>query len=269
MFQLEDKHWWFLAKREFIKTFLPFPKGNFKILDLGCGTGGLSKFLQKWGSVLGVEKEKTAAGYLRYRKITYLSKAIDTCRFSPQSFDLICIFDVLYHKNIKNDLVILKKAHRWLKTGGLLCLTDSAIPLLFSKHDIIMQGRERYTLGKMEAKLQQAGFSILKKSYIYCLLFPLFVVSRLINKYVNFATVGKVNPFVNRILLNICRMEAGILKSRRLPIGSSILFLAKKKHTWQQFLTADNPYINSYRPDCAATRTRTGISGSGNRYSVH
>jgi len=52
IFLLEDKHFWFLGKRTLIKILLDqhLPNKNLFILDIGCGTGGLTKFLPLWKS---------------------------------------------------------------------------------------------------------------------------------------------------------------------------------------------------------------------------
>lgn len=52
MYKLENHHWWFLAKRNFISAVFP-KKKNLAILDIGAGTGGTTKFLKNtetfWG----------------------------------------------------------------------------------------------------------------------------------------------------------------------------------------------------------------------------
>ena len=56
MFQVEDKHWWFVSKRLFAKTFLGIANKKFtKILDIGCGTGRNLIMLRRYGQVFGVD----------------------------------------------------------------------------------------------------------------------------------------------------------------------------------------------------------------------
>ena len=53
MYRLEDSHFWFVGKRYFIDSLLnKYKKGIKNILDLGSGTGGATKHLQKYGKVL-------------------------------------------------------------------------------------------------------------------------------------------------------------------------------------------------------------------------
>lgn len=228
MFALEDTHWWFLGKREFIKTLLPKSPSNWNILDLGCGTGGTTRFLKYWGKVTGVESSPSAAKFLKKRRLNYQQISIERFRVLPNSFDLVTLLDVLYHRRIKSDEAVLKKAYDTLKPNGLLLITDSALPFLWSHHDEIMQARERYYLKKIVRKVQVAGFMIEKKSYIFFIVFPLFLTVRLLNKFIPFHTVTRVHPVMNRFLLTLCKIEAKLLPYFSFPIGSSIIILARK-----------------------------------------
>lgn len=228
MFCEEDNHWWFVSKRKFIEKVLPSPNQKLNILDIGCGTGGTSLFLEKWGKVKGVEKSKAAYPYLKRRKIKFIRKSIDNYKIPPDKYNLICLFDVLYHKGIPGDSKILKKVYDALPSGGLVCITDCAIPYLFGFHDITMHARERYFLQNLNNKTENAGFTIIRSSYTFFLLFPLFLVSRLLNKVIPYTTISRPPKLINEILSCICEIEAQFLKFISFPIGSSVIILAKK-----------------------------------------
>jgi SAM-dependent methyltransferase len=227
MFQNEDSHWWFLAKREFIKKQLSDCKKNWKILDLGCGTGGLSKFLTRYGKVTRIEKSTVAITYLNRRNLNFKVADINTVNHPKQTYDVICLFDVLYHKGI-DDEKVLKNAYSMLKKGGIIIITDSAVSWLTSHHDKENMARERYDLSRIVQKVQVAGFSVKKKSYIYFILFPLFFVSRLLGKFIKFENVTKTNVLLNQALFNLCKIEANLLTRTNFPIGSSVLVKAQK-----------------------------------------
>lgn len=229
MYQLEDIHWWFLAKREFIKASLGEKTDQFpKILDLGCGTGGITKYLGLWGKPIGVEHHLDALPFLKKRKVTFTSCRIENFGYRKNSYDLICLFDVLYHKDIRSDVKVINLAYQALKPGGIILITDSALPFLFSLHDKVMHARERYYLDTLVQRVSSTGFIIEKSSYIYFFLFPLFLVSRFVNKFIPFPNVRKTNPFLNQLLLKICQLEAKLFKYISFPIGSSIIIKARK-----------------------------------------
>jgi SAM-dependent methyltransferase len=228
MYQLEDTHWWFKAKRQFIQTVLPPPDGHLKILDLGAGTGGLSKYLQNWGRVLCIEKSPLALKYLKKRGLDYKNQDLNTWMPPKNYYDLITICDVLYHQNIKDDQEIIKKAYSALKTNGLFIVTDSAIPKLSSHYDRMMHARKRYLLNEMINMTLTVRFSILKASYIYFFVFPFFVLSRLVDKIIPVSNVNQPSDFINRILFGICYWESKIYKYVNFPAGSSVMVVARK-----------------------------------------
>jgi SAM-dependent methyltransferase len=231
MYNIEDTHWWFLAKRLFIQAILPHPRGRWKILDIGAGTGGTTHFLSRWGDVQAVEQSSIAVPYLKQRGIQPINRSIMECSFAPESFDLICAFDVLYHRNIKNDREVLERAYSWLKSDGYLCITDCAIPYLKSPHDKVMHARQRYWLSELADKIRSQQFQILKSSYTYFFTFPLFLIQRFLNALIAFNTVGRIPNQFNRFLLFCCLIESKLLPYLQYPIGSSVIILAQKHKT--------------------------------------
>ena len=227
MFENEDQNWWFLAKRKFIRTVLPNPNVRLNILDVGCGTGGTTKFLEKYGKVSGLEPSSFARIFLKQRKIRFKTISVESFT-SGKKFDLICFLDVLYHKNIRSDMQAIKKAAGILNTGGYLLITDCALPYFSGPHDKNMFARQRYKLGDMQNMVNNSGFTLLKSSYTYFFTFPLFILTRIIQNKYYFESVSKLPGIINKFLLFICTVEALFLKYVNFPVGSSIIVYAQK-----------------------------------------
>lgn len=234
MYELEDNHWWFVAKRHFISQVIPKSK-NLKILDVGAGTGGTTKFLKRYGKVVGLEPNQLARDLARKKGIKLLSGSAEKLSFEAKSFDLICLFDVLYHKGVKNDLKALKEAGRILRPRGHLIITDSALELLRGPHDVALHARKRYTKKELTQKVEAAGFRVEKASYIFFFVFPVTLVKRLLSKLAAKSNarlyesdVKKLPYFLNRLLINICALEARLLKLIDFPWGSSVIVRARK-----------------------------------------
>lgn len=228
MYELEDTHWWFLAKRRYISELLPKPRSCWNILDIGAGTGGMTVYLQRWGHVKAVEISPHAISYLRKRKVSFIRQDITMFSAPKNFYDLVSLCDVLYHRNVSDDTAVLKKIYSCLKPGGLLYIADSALPLIYSHHDVVMKTRERYIVSELGKKVTSCGFAIQKKSYVFFFVFPIVLLVRLIGKYVSFETIGEVSRPVNALLLTMCKLESVFLKYLDYPIGSSLVILAKK-----------------------------------------
>lgn len=229
MYQLENTHWWFQAKQKFIARV--FPKVHkAKILDIGAGTGGTTKFLKRYGEVIGLEANPLARSLAQKRGLKIVSGSAEKLPFEKEKFDIVTIFDVLYHQNIASDLKVLKEAYRVLKQYGYLVVTDCALPFLKSPHDEIMQARERYTKKELTQKIKKAGFRVEKASYIFFLVFPITVMKRFFDRVTksHSSNVSPVPKILNYLLLTICHLESWLLKITNFPWGSSLIIRARK-----------------------------------------
>jgi SAM-dependent methyltransferase len=235
MFDHEKSYWWFVTKRLFIHTFLSYlpEKKNKKILDAGCGTGGNISLLQHYGKVLAIDVSSTAIAFCKKRGfISVLNASIEKLPFHTNSFDLITLFDVLYHKRIHNDVETLRYLHSFVKPQGYLLITDCAFQFLYGDHDRNNHARTRYSLPELKEKLQQSGFTVIRGSYIFCFPFLFFVVNRFLTSIgVLSASKSEMNihPIINSYLLSIEKIENKILQYINLPFGSSVIILAQKR----------------------------------------
>src|SRR5205085_12429314 len=75
MREVEDKHWWYVGRRRIIESFVQRicdeirkeGKGESRILDIGCGTGGNLESLTKFGKAEGVDISRVAIDFCRAR----------------------------------------------------------------------------------------------------------------------------------------------------------------------------------------------------------
>ena len=242
MFNVEDFHWWFVARRMFVTSILrgalgrdaakQHPSPRFRIVDIGAGTGGMVAFLEQYGTVVGIEPHPRGRLLAQKRGIQLVRGTAEKTGLRSQSMDMVCFFDVLYHKRV-HDLVALRKAHRILRSGGLLVITDCAIPALSGRHDKAVMARQRYVLSEMEEKVKSAGFAIERRTYTFFTLFPLFVVKRMMDRFfgnrkVKGSELRREPSLLNAIFRWICGVEASFLPYVSYPWGSSILVLARK-----------------------------------------
>lgn len=238
MNSVEQCHWWFVARRQIIKSVinrLNLP-AHAKILEIGCGTGGNLGLLSQYGSVDAIEMNADAISIVR---TAYGDKVrvIQGCLPGVSSdlvgqYDLVCMFDVLEH--IEDDRGALRDVRSLLNSGGQLLLTVPAYGWLWGKHDEFLHHKRRYTLNRLECCLIENGLSPKKLSYFNCWLFPLVAIGRLFDKVfkpTSSTGTGVPPKGVNKLLQAIFASEKWLLKVGRIPFGVSLLAIAKRDDT--------------------------------------
>ncbi len=231
MAESETNHWWFRGRRAILRDIigdLPLLKRP-EILEIGSGTGGNLAMLSEFGHVTAIEMNATA------RSLS-LIKAGATCEIlagylpdhlplSGEKFDLICLFDVLEH--VEADELSLIAIKQYLKPDGYLVMTVPAHQKLWSRHDVALHHKRRYSKKELETKLLDAGFEVQKLSFMNMFLLPAAILARYKDKF--FGSGDKVtgtktpNWFINSFLETIFSSERLFLTDMNLPVGLSLL----------------------------------------------
>ena len=241
MYESEDSHWWYAGLHELVLDYVREEAGRvgrrLRILDAGCGTGRLCQLMSAYGEVSGVDASTEAISYCCERGVAASCGDLNDLSFEREEFDVITSMDVLYHIGIRDDVAVLGGLRSALKPGGLLILNLVAHEFLRSTHDIAVHTRERYTLGSLGERLKSAGFETSFITYRVALLFPFIAVYRIAARFFarRNADRGDVvsdvvmpHPLVNAALLRIVRLENQIVRTVRMPMGSSVFAVARK-----------------------------------------
>ena len=184
MYRVEDTHWWYLGMeritRQLLDRYLPDDEQpqSLKILDAGCGTGAVMKYLRPYGEAIGFDFSAEALRFSQQRGLTRLTQAsVVNIPFADRQFDLIVSFDVICEMNIDENTA-LQECRRILKPGGLVVLRLPAYDWLRGRHDEATHIRHRFTRGELARLLRQNGLEPVRLSYANTVLFPLVVVKR-------------------------------------------------------------------------------------------
>lgn len=231
----EDTNWWFKARQDFIYRYLlshQYPT-DVRILDIGCGGGGLLSYLRERGytALAGIDLSPEAIAFCRSRGLTdvHLDDAQNVATFSAESFDVIIASDVLEH--LPEDAKALARWQDLLKPGGVLIVFVPAYQALWSERDVVNKHITRYTRPRILAMAKAIGLEVQQSSYWnFCMFLPyalLLKIKRFTTQKI--VAISKDETLVNQVLKGILVLEnTHILKGRSFPFGVSFLAIFKK-----------------------------------------
>lgn len=231
---VEDSMWYFRALHGHIWRELDahLPAGPGRILDAGCGTGGLIRRLAprrpewRW---TGVDESPVACQLARERGATEVHQAsVTALPFRDGEFAAVVSADVLYH--LDDDEAALREMARVLRPGGVLVINVPAHRWLWSYHDVAVAGRRRYTRGELTGKLARAGLRSQRVTHWNFVLLPLVALRRkLLPAPRERSDVRLGAPWTEKTLSGVMAVESAWLRTgANLPAGSSILAVATR-----------------------------------------
>lgn len=234
MAAVEDEMWFYHALHQRIWRRLTdhLPGGPARILDAGCGTGGLMRRLQplhpawQW---TGVDIAREACELARQRTTAeVIEGALESLPFAAGHFDAVVSADVLYH--IGDDQAALAELARVLRPGGWLIVNVPAYPWLWSYHDEAVAGKRRYGARELREKLRQAGLAEINLTHWNLMMLPLIVARRKLGpRPAGGSDVQAYPGWLNTMLNSLLAFELALAEAfGRLPAGSSILAVARK-----------------------------------------
>lgn len=230
MAALEERHWWFAARRKILGKMLASLRlpADAQILEAGCGTGGNLDMLARHGRVYGMETNAQALEFAAAKGTATIAagRLPAPIPFSDQKFDLIALLDVLEH--LDEDAAALDALRARLKPGGWLLLTVPAYPFLWSRHDELHHHKRRYVAGGLRGVIEGAGYRVQYLSYFNTWLFPMIAAARLAGAGSGHSgDLAMPNRFINALLTKIFASERLLLGRIALPFGVSLLALAR------------------------------------------
>jgi SAM-dependent methyltransferase len=234
MARVEHDHWWFRGQRRLVAALLdahrpPVPYG--RVLDAGCGTGGTTAWLRRYGEVVGVDLAAEAARFWPGAGLHRMARgSVAALPFQSESFTLVASFDVLYHRQVVDEGAALAEFWRVLRPGGRLLLRVPAYDWLQGGHDVAVHTRHRYTRTEVLAAVRAAGFGVETATYGNSLLFPLALAKRVSERWRGASQEEMAVPPapINAALLGVLGLEAHLAPRWPLPFGLSVLVLGRK-----------------------------------------
>ncbi len=233
---MEDSHWWFVARErivldQFVRATHAARSSqsasDYRILDVGCGTGSTLAHLADFGQAVGIDTSPQAAAYCRRRQVPVALASALAMPFPDESFDSVFALDVVEH--VKDDVAMLREIRRTLRPGGTVIITVPALPWLWSGHDDINHHQRRYMKAGLEQALRAAGLEPLKTSYYNSFLLPLAAARKLIHRLNGMGDHLDPPPrLANAVLRQVFAAERPLLGRIDFPLGASLISISHK-----------------------------------------
>jgi len=237
LYELEERMWWFRGMERISLALLRRYSAEdrpVRVLDAGCGTGGMLEPLARLGSAVGIDRSPEALKFAHQRGQPHLARAdIGKLPFMAASFDVVTSFDVLYHLDVDDDVAALREIARVLRPGGQLLIRVPANDSLRSSHDKAVHTRQRYGKQELISKLHAAGLEPEHTSFANCFLYPVALLRRRAESWLGGgkeeSEVQGAGALLNALLAIPLMIEARLIPRVALPFGLSLVAVARKK----------------------------------------
>ncbi|MGA0555899.1 class I SAM-dependent DNA methyltransferase [Larkinella sp. VNQ87] len=235
MYQVERELWWYqtLHNKVIRQIRAVFPANqSVRILDAGCGTGGLLDALRRVGysQLSGFDASSDAVEFAQGRGVAaelHDLRAIDS--FHPgQTFDVIICNDVLCYFSDDEIVRILGIFRQRLRSGGIFISNNNAFSALRGTHDIALNIPRRFVRSEWGRFADLAGFTLAQVAYWnFLLTIPIWFLRKTqlllhrISRPASLASDVKLPPlWVNEQVLGLLRVEERFFEDP--PFGSSL-----------------------------------------------
>lgn len=234
MDELEEHLWWFVTLRrlvvEQLEKWSPKPAQDTRILDAGCGTGGMLGLLNGKGynKLHGIEISNDAISFARGKSNADIKQAsVESLPYSDNEMDVVICLDVLEY-DLDPDKALCE-IYRVLKPGGITLINVPAYKWMMSYHDRSVGQVTRYSKKEILEKIDRCGLASIMSTYWNFFLFPLMVLRRKILKSVSGSDVKPLPSIINTIISKLLNLEISLIRlGIPLPFGGSVFIIAKK-----------------------------------------
>jgi SAM-dependent methyltransferase len=238
-YRAEQSHFWFRGFRQYMKPALARATAGVRsprILDCGCGTGSNLEMLRPYGNAVGFDLTAVGPAFAREHGHRVAQASIAQIPFTDGAFDLVTSFDVFQCLPDPVEQDAIAEIARVLKPGGWVLLHVAALEVLHGRHSVLSEEVRRYTPSRLRMIVERGGFRIDRLTFDHASLLPIMLPVRMWHRLVagdgpvpageNEITVPAAP--INAALSALVSIEALALRAVNMPIGSSLMCLARK-----------------------------------------
>ena len=235
----QERHFWFRGFRRFVAPLVARAasgRPGLTLLDCGCGTGVNLPLLRRHGRAFGFDLTWRGLEFARAHGAARVACAdVTRIPFPDGQFDVVTSFDVLQTLTLEQARAGLAEMSRVLRPGGAMVLNVAALEVLRGNHSVLAEERHRYTKFMLRSMLEETGFVVEHLAYTNAALFPLMLAVRSGQRLVGLKPAEEAEGEItvpwaplNATLAGLLATEAAVARVLPMPIGSSLVCLARK-----------------------------------------
>jgi len=235
--EAEDRHFWFKSLRRNARLLLERGLAGRRpalIVDCGAGTGRNLDWLSTFGPAVGIELSPTGLAHGRHHHRRLVRATVTALPLADATADVATSFDVLYCLDDADERQAVREMWRVLRPGGVAVINVAALDMLRGSHSVLTHERRRYTKPSLARLLESAGFEIETLTYANMSAFPPALAVRWMERMSGRAATASDADLqvpaapINAAFNLFASLEAAWLRLAGLPIGTSVLALARK-----------------------------------------
>lgn len=232
--KVEDRMWYFRALNRRFSHWLTRMDvtGPARVLDAGCGTGGLINYLgaanAEW-KLEGLDFMPQACEMARQRTGKEVAQgSITALPFADGVFDAVVSADVVCQ--VEDGALALREFARCVRPGGVVLVNVPAFMWLWSYHDDTCETKHRYARPELVDLFRAAGLAVEFASYANLLPLPLIVARRKLFRPAKPTSDVQLYPAPIEILFStLAWFEFQWTRfGWPVPIGSSVFVVGRK-----------------------------------------
>ena len=233
----EDRHFWFRALRRQSRAMLTRALHGHAprlIVDCGAGTGRNLDWLRELGPAVGIELSPTGLAFGRSQARRLIRGTVTQLPLGDGIADVATSFDVLYSLSPADAAQAVREMWRILRPSGVAVFNVAALDVLRGSHSVLTHEQQRFSKQSLTALVAGAGFRVERLSFSHMSSFPVALAVRAAERLTGRADTAsdadlRVPPApINAIFDGLLKVEAAWLRVGNLPIGSSLLMVARK-----------------------------------------
>jgi SAM-dependent methyltransferase len=232
----EATHFWFRGFRRFVTPALrELARGrtDLRLIDCGCGVGQNIALLEPFGDAMGFDLMPAGAATARASGHPVVRADVVHIPFPSGVFDIATSFDVL--QCVEDDGAAIGEMARIVRPGGAVLLTLAALDILRGDHAEVWQEVRRYTPASARRLVESAGLRAERVDFLFASVFPLMLAVRSFQRLRrgfrpprNDTDIAIPPAPINAALSWVLTGEAALAGRLRMPVGSSLLVVARK-----------------------------------------